>query len=349
MKEKFRDKLHLSNKNKTQLEIINSIIEEYAEQGYTLTLRQLYYQLVSRDIIPNQQKEYAKLSSLLTKGRMAGVVDWEAIEDRNRRPYIPYWVAGIEEAIRDTISQYRLDRQKGQKNYIELWVEKDALSGVLKRITEEYHIKLVVNKGYSSTSAMYEAYERIKEKLVENKKVTLLYLGDHDPSGLDMIRDIRERTREFISNSGDIQMIWNDGLTRTYFDETITFNTLIDEYGEDEDAFFNNDGKQMFYTERAFGKYLFDKKVEVRPIGLTMSQIKKFSPPPNPAKIRDPRAKWYIEEFGKVSWEVDALNPKTLHKLVRENVEGLIDIELFNSMVRQEKSDKLKLEKLNIK
>ena len=102
MKEQFRDNLRLSKKNQEQLIIINKIIEEYAEQGYTLTLRQLYYQLVSRDIIPNLQKEYAKLSSLLVKGRMGGVVDWNAIEDRIRRPFIPYWVEGIDDAIEDT-------------------------------------------------------------------------------------------------------------------------------------------------------------------------------------------------------------------------------------------------------
>src|SRR3990167_2396926 len=150
MKQKFRQELHLSPKNKNQLEIINSIIEEYAEEGYTLTLRQLYYQLVSRDIIPNQQKEYAKISTLLVKGRMAGIVDWEAIEDRIRVPHIPYWVHGVQDAINDTINQYRLNRQDNQEVYIELWIEKDALSGVLQSITEHYHINLMVNRGYSS-------------------------------------------------------------------------------------------------------------------------------------------------------------------------------------------------------
>ena len=130
VKKRFREKLRLNKKNQEQLKVVNEIIEEYAKEGYTLTLRQLYYQLVSRDIVPNQQKEYAKLSTLLVKGRMAGVVDWEAIEDRIRVPFLPYWVKDVEDAIYDTINQYRLNRQKGQEVYIELWVEKDALSGV---------------------------------------------------------------------------------------------------------------------------------------------------------------------------------------------------------------------------
>ena len=284
MKESFRDDLHLSKKNQEQLQVVNSIIEEYAEQGYILTLRQLYYQLVSRDVIANKQSEYAKLSTLLVKGRMAGVVDWNAIEDRIRVPFIPYSVDDIDDAISDTINQYRLNRQDGQDVYIELWVEKDALSGVLKRITSKYHINLMVNRGYSSCSAMHDAYERLERQESEGKKTVILYLGDHDPSGLDMIRDIEERLNEFGVNP------------------------------------------------------------EVRQIGLTMKQIKKYNPPPNPAKITDPRARNYIAEFGNVSWEVDALTPEVLHKLVKDNVEELIDMDLFNDKLIQEEQDKEKLQ-----
>lgn len=283
-REKFSDKLHLNKKNQEQLEVINSIIKEYAKEGYRLTLRQLYYQLVSRDIIANQLKEYSKLSGLLVKGRMAGIVDWDAIEDRIRVPYIPYSVDGIEDAIKDTIDQYRLDRQENQEVYIEMWVEKDALSGVLKRITSHYHIKLMVNRGYSSCTAMHDAYKRFKNQEEMGKKVFLLYLGDHDPSGLDMDRDIKQR---------------------------------LEEFGVD---------------------------VEVKRIGLTSEQIKKYNPPTNPAKFKDPRAKDYIERFGKSSWEVDALNPKILHELVKKNVEELINMDKFEEKIEQESRDKEKLE-----
>lgn len=285
MKQAFRESLHMSKTNKARLDEINSIIDEYAEAGYKLTLRQLYYQLVSRDIIPNKQTEYAKLSTLLVKGRMAGIVDWKAIEDRLRKPFVPYWVSNITDAIDDTVSQYRLDRQKNQDVYIELWVEKDALSGVLKRITSHYHINLMVNRGYSSCSAMYEAYNRLLEQQEDGKKIVILYLGDHDPSGLDMVRDIRDRLEEFGVNP------------------------------------------------------------DVKHIGLTQAQIKQFNPPPNPAKITDPRAKWYIQRFGRVSWEVDALNPDVLHKLVRKNVESMIDMDKFKEMLDKETDDKEKLEK----
>lgn len=130
MKQAFTNRLQLSRANAERLETINEIIEEYAADGYAVTLRQLYYQLVARDIIPNRTAEYAKLSDLLKKGRMAGIVDWDAIEDRVRRPYIPYWASGVRGALEDTVSQYRLDRMADQETYIEVWCEKDALSGI---------------------------------------------------------------------------------------------------------------------------------------------------------------------------------------------------------------------------
>jgi hypothetical protein len=170
MKETFTPELKLGKKNLVQLKVINEIIEEYLKQGYKLTLRQLYYQLVSRNIIPNLQKEYAKLSNLLVAGRMAGVVDWEAIEDRIRVPFLPYWVDDVAGALDDTISQYRLNRQDNQKAYIEVWVEKDALSGVLRRITSHYHVNLMVNRGYSSCSAMYDASKRFNNSTSEGKR-----------------------------------------------------------------------------------------------------------------------------------------------------------------------------------
>lgn len=280
MKEQFDHKLRLSHANRRQLQTINDILEEYVNDGYVLTLRQLYYQLVSKDIIPNNDKEYGKLSNVLKKGRMAGIVDWSSIEDRVRKPKIPYWVRGVENAIEDTISQYRIDRMRTQDNRVEIWVEKDALSNVLLRVTEKYHIRLMVNRGYSSVSAMYDAYNRLDDG------DTILYFGDHDPSGLDMIRDIQQRMSDF---------------------------------GRD---------------------------VNVAPIALNMEQIRKFDPPPNPAKITDPRAKWYIQEYGQTSWELDALPPKELIRLAEAAVIERIDLDLFNDEVEKEGQDTQRLRKM---
>jgi hypothetical protein len=131
---------------------------------------------------------------------------------------------------------------------------------------------------------MHDASERIKNKQ-DDKKCYILYLGDHDPSGVDMVRDIKDRLEEF------------------------------------------------------------GAEAEVIRIALTQEQIKRYNPPPNPAKITDPRAKDYIAKFGNTSWEVDALNPDVLHKVIKKAVEELIDADKFNAKIEQEKKDKKKLEK----
>lgn len=180
---------------------IVDIVDEYAEEGYNLTLRQLHYQLVKSNWIVNHDSAYKKLGNILDDCKYAGIINWDNIEDRGRIPYIPYYVEDVEAALNDTIDQYRIDRQKGQESYVELWTEKDALSAILRRSTEKYHIQLVVNKGYTSSSAIYRAYKRCIQQIREGKKIIILYFGDHDPSGLDMVRDIRERL-EFMFNKG---------------------------------------------------------------------------------------------------------------------------------------------------
>jgi hypothetical protein len=173
----------------------NEIVAEYQAQGLRLTLRQLYYQLVSRDVIPNLQKQYDRLGNILSDARLAGMVDWSAIEDRIRVPEIPPEWSSIENIVEAAIDSFRLPRWKNQANYVELWVEKDALAGVLSPIASEHHIPLMVNRGYSSTSAMYESARRLHR--FAHRDAYILYLGDHDPSGEDMVRDIRDRLRIF--------------------------------------------------------------------------------------------------------------------------------------------------------
>lgn len=176
-----------------QLAVCNEIINEYQAQGFRLTLRQLYYQLVSRDIVPNTERSYKNLGKLLSEGRMAGMVDWSAIEDRLRVPYkITEWrsPAHIMDAV---VASYKLPRWDNQAYHVELWCEKDALAGVLRPLADQYHVTMMVNRGYSSTSAMKEAADRMVVAGRTGKNRVILYIGDLDPSGEDMVRDIEDR------------------------------------------------------------------------------------------------------------------------------------------------------------
>ncbi len=183
---KFRkDSLDLLNS-------INSIIDEYQEQGYELTLRQVYYQLVARGIIPNSERSYKNVGNLINEGRLAGLIDWNAIVDRTRHIRVPAHWNSPEEILEAAISQYRIDTRNTQPYYIEVWVEKDALIGIVEDICRRLDVPCFSCRGYVSQTEMYEASLRFKDHQIE-QECLILHLGDHDPSGKDMTRDIIER------------------------------------------------------------------------------------------------------------------------------------------------------------
>ncbi len=265
-----------------RITVCNEIITDYQGQGLRLTLRQLYYQLVSRNVIPNVERSYKNLSTLVSDARLAGLMDWDAIEDRVRTPKKANDWENLASLAESALAAYRLPRWDGQRSYVELWVEKDALAGVLAPIASEFHITLMVNRGYSSQSAMYESAKRFMRDSVVQR--VLLYLGDHDPSGEDMVRDVEDR--------------------------------LV-----------------MFGV----------KHLHVEKVALTMRQVEEYDPPPNPAKVSDPRAALYIEKHGDSSWEVDALPPEVLTEIITKKLEALVDRETMDEIIAQEELDKDKL------
>ena len=178
-----------------------TILEEFAAQGYVITLRQLYYQMVSRDLIPNQIQEYKRLGDIIRKAREAGFVDWDAIVDRGRRPVMPPHWKGPDEILKDAAAQFRLDRWEGQQNYVEVWCEKDALSSIIEPITNSFHVRFMANRGYSSSTAMYDGAQRCLEAWGKGRFPHIIYLGDLDPSGLDMTRDVDDRLQLFSMES----------------------------------------------------------------------------------------------------------------------------------------------------
>jgi len=257
------------------------ILEELS--AYRLTLRQLYYQLVSRNIITNEERSYKNLSRAVTRARLAGILDWDAIEDRVRQPDFPPEFNNLKDLVEAALRSYRLPRWDGQEYYAELWVEKDALASVLRPLARKYHVVLMVNRGYSSASAMYDAAKRFLDH--RDQDCTLFYLGDLDPSGEDMVRDISDRLAEFNAD------------------------------------------------------------VQVEKIALTMEQVQEHQPPPNPAKITDPRAADFIARYGHESWEVDALPPAVLEQLISEKIESVLDLTLYSGVIQKEERDKRLLKK----
>lgn len=191
VEKKFRsDSLSLIDK-------INSVIEEYEAQGYSLTLRQCYYQLVARGIIPNNERSYKNTGNLINDARLAGLIDWHSIEDRTRNlQRLSHWDSP-KSIIESASHQYRKDIWENQKYYVEVWVEKEALANVVGRVSNELDVPYFCCRGYVSQSEMWSAAQRFIGKQEDGKDVVLIHLGDHDPSGIDMSRDIEERLTLF--------------------------------------------------------------------------------------------------------------------------------------------------------
>lgn len=179
------------------IETCDEICNQYAVQGYQLTLRQLFYQLVSRDLLPNKQSEYKRLGDVISDARMAGMIDWSQIVDRTRNLMANAHWAKPSDLIAGAATQYATDKWSTQEHYVEVFIEKQALEGVIEGICGRLDVPFFSCRGYTSSSEMWVAGQRLLTKLQQNKQVHIIHLGDHDPSGIDMSRDIKARLQMF--------------------------------------------------------------------------------------------------------------------------------------------------------
>ena len=180
----------------------NEIIAEYTAQGFRLTLRQLYYQFVARGLIENTPQSYKRLGDVINEGRLQGLIDWEAIEDRTRSlASLSSWTDPAE-IVDACARQFRVDMWENQRNRTEVWVEKEALAGVVEGVCQRNRVPYLSCRGYTSQSEMWGAAMRLRSWVRDhNQRVVVLHFGDHDPSGIDMSRDIRDRLALFMGEA----------------------------------------------------------------------------------------------------------------------------------------------------
>ena len=262
------------------LEVIdraNQIIQEYVSMGMDLTLRQLYYQFVARGLMENTVQAYGKLGSIINDARLAGLVSWKAINDRTRNLVKNTHWDNPAQIIQAAHDGYQLDRWAGQEFRPEVWIEKEALIGVISSVCAELDVAYFACKGYVSQSYLWRASVRLDRF---NEAPVIIHLGDHDPSGVDMTRDLEDR----------LEM---------------------------------------------FGVY-----PKINRIALNMDQVEEFNPPPNPAKLTDTRAADYISRFGYESWELDALEPRMMQRLVEETILSYREDDVYEAVMEREQEDK---------
>ena len=191
------------------IEHANGIIDEYRALGFTLTLRQLFYQFVSRPALglENSVGDYKRLGRTVTDARRGGLIDWGAIEDRTRNVRsLPTW-DDPSSIVSACACQYREDVWANQIYRPEVWIEKDALTGVIEGVSEEFRAPWFSCRGNVSDSEMYAAGKRFERIAGQGQVPIVLHLGDHDPNGLDMTRDVQDRLRMFARQDIEVRRL----------------------------------------------------------------------------------------------------------------------------------------------
>lgn len=342
------------------MEIINAInlaIEDLAASGYhSSTLRQLYYKLVGQNLIPNHMTVYKSIGDIVTNAKYCGIIEWDAIEDRGRSIAVAWYERSVEDALENTASQYRLDRQDGQKNDVLVMAEKDAVSNILAPECNKYSVRYCINKGYASSSLIYRLYKKQRRQTMHDKKTIILYFGDHDPSGLNMISDIQNRVCHMLCTGMELDLvdIWDEKATDESWDYYQKVQNVVVKNGKIKESVFivkdfnepvkgKVDERTVYFYSRKEAEaaaYIYHELVRVIPVALTISQVREYNLPPNPAKTTDSRSAKYIEEFGHESWELDAIPHEVLARLVREAIEKHINMDTYKFVLNQEEQER---------
>jgi hypothetical protein len=284
VKEAFINK-NRQAKTLATIEQVNRIIEEYYAQNYRMTVRQVFYQTIARNLFPNTPKTYRDVQTAIRRGRLEGLIDWDAIEDRTRE--VVQWRDWLspQTALEEAAERYAQDPWLEQKFRPVVWIEKAALANMIEQACADWHVPYFACRGYNSLSEQYQTGKKLAALIAAGATPVILHLGDHDPSGLDMTRDNTEQLSLFAG-----------------------------------------------------------QPIEVRRLALTMEQVQRYRPPPNPAKETHKRFADYRRRYGRKCWELDALEPTVIDTLVRDAIKELVNQRKWKAAQAREIKNKQMLE-----
>lgn len=254
------------------VEAANGILKEH----HPMTLRQVYYQLVSRQVIENNRSQYQAVSNALVDARQEGSIPWEWLEDRTRRPRSVSMWDDLRDFAETAKYSYRRDVWKTQQSYLECWLEKDALSVIFEDVLEPYGVTLNVGRGYDGWTSIRNAAERFGDG------ATVLYFGDFDPSGEDMVRSL---------------------------------------------------GKRLGFFECG-------ATVEVIKCALTLEDVERYKLPNDLTKPTDTRRDAFVEKFGDVAVELDALPVDILRARIAAELEARLDLNELRVVKEKEQQER---------
>jgi hypothetical protein len=261
------------------IEVAVDIVTDFMAQGYSLTLRGLYYRMVAGNHIPNTPKSYKRFQELINNARLGGQMDWDSIYDATRRTVQwDHWDSP-EDAVEAAANTYAHDKWVRQAYRPEVWFEKDAIVNVVEPVCMRNDVPFLSCRGSTSQSEMWRSAMRLQGVIDAGQIPVIIHLADHDPTGVDMSRDVLMRLTMFL--------------------------------GGDDD-------------------FVFER------VALNMDQIKKYNPPPQPAKVTDSRYARYTAKYGRSSWEMDALTPPVMTALIEDKIHEYRDEVLWDQDVLEQ-------------
>jgi hypothetical protein len=195
-----------ARRTKAEIQAIRDAITAILKADHPQTVRQVFYQLVARGTIEKTEAEYqTTVIRLLSEMRLDRTVPWSWIVDESRRTRITQTFDNIADALEDTAKYYRRSALRDCHDYIEIWSEKEALSGIIYDVASEYDVPVVVSKGMPSLTQVYATYENIRRAYIAGKKSYLYQFGDHDPTGCLIPKSLENRLNEFCNDGFRLQ------------------------------------------------------------------------------------------------------------------------------------------------
>ncbi len=279
-----------------------------ADARSAMTLRQLYYALVSVGAIPKVEPSYDRLKRVMKDLREDGTIPWDWLVDHTRAVFAPRTFDGVEGLLTDTAKLYRRDLMRQQKVAIQLWAESDSIGSVIAGVADRYCVPTFIGRGYSARGYLWAAAKDAVAAHEAGKTVHILHVGDFDPSGEDIYRDVEETLRLYAIA---VDLDWPVADVRRYLLAELRqegIDPAADLYGRSE---------WCWKLEEPWTHWL-----EFERLALTAEQIDEHNLPTRPPKTSDVRTAKFT---GSGTVEVEDLPVDVLLNIVETAILDRID------------------------
>ena len=247
-------------KTRAIIQAAAEVLQQAEDQGFRFTLRRVFYALVSANIIANTERSYKSLSVTLDRARWEGLLPLTCIDDLGRIVDVPQAWDNPRQFVLLASQAYRSDWWAEAETKVEVWAEKQAVSGILGPLAREYGVPFLACRGYSSLTALAEASGRL-----DGEPADIIYVGDHDPSGIDMDRDLQERMHRLGAYCGLVRIALTPG--------------QIEEHQLPPQPTKSTDSRAWGYSDEFEGSWELDALPAPVLVGLVRDAIEERLPP----------------------------------------------------------------------